>query len=152
MTKAGGAAFSITVDAERSTGELWIRHFVGPEGSALEVSLNGQVAGRINTHDEASYGYRWTRIAAPTDTAGTHTVRVHADGPGLNAVSQIGLLSAAAIEAAEAQAEQALARLPVYTVLPDLGVTDGDRAFQLPLPARTRCSWRLSRVRTRRCG
>ena len=134
VTKAGGAAFSITVDTQRATRELWVRHFVGPEGSSLTVMLDGRDAGRIQTRDEASYGYRWTRIAVPTDRSGAHTIRVHADGPGLNAVSQIGLLSTEEIEAAEFQAEQALARLPVYTVLPDLGVTDGDRVFHLPLP------------------
>ena len=134
VTKAGGAAFSITVDAEHATSELWIRHFVGPEGSALEVTLDAQGVGRVQTHEAAMYGYRWTRISAPTDRAGAHTIHVRADGPGLNAVSQIGLLSTEEIEVAEAKAEQALARLPVYTVLPDLGGTHGNRSFDLPLP------------------
>ena len=98
VTKAAGAAFSITVDAEHATSELWIRHFVGPEGSALEVTLDAQGVGRVQTHEATVYGYRWTRISAPTDRAGAHTIHVRADGPGLNAVSQIGLLSTEEIE------------------------------------------------------
>ena len=136
VTKADRAAFSVTVDAERSAGELWVRHFVSPEGSALEVTLDGRSAGRIPTRDAAAYGYRWTRIAVPTSRAGAHTIGVRTDGPGLNAVSQLGLLASADIATAEEMAQEALARLPVATVLPDLATTAGDRAFNLSQPGR----------------
>ena len=83
------------------------------------------------TREEAGYGYRWTRVEAPTSGAGEHAVEVRAEGPGLNGVSQLGLLTSSAIAAAEREAAEALARLPVVTVLPDLGTTDGDRTFRL---------------------
>lgn len=131
LTRADGVAFTITVDTTGATSELWIRHFVSPEGGALEVVLDGRPVGRIATREAAGYGYRWTRIEAPTDRAGPHAVQVRTDGPGLNAVSQVGLLSASEIQVAEHEAERALSQLPVFTVLPDLGTTDGDRAFRL---------------------
>jgi len=131
LTRADGVAFTITVDTTGATSELWIRHFVSPEGGALEIVLDGRPVGRIATREAAGYGYRWTRIEAPTDRAGPHAVQVRTDGPGLNAVSQVGLLSASEIQVAEHEAERALSRLPVFTVLPDLGTTDGDRAFRL---------------------
>ena len=131
LTRADGAAFSVMVDTAGATSELWIRHFVGPEGSALEIMLNGQSVARIATREDAGYGYRWSRVEVPTSGAGAQAVQVRSDGSGLNAVSQLGLLSAAEIEAAEREAEQAFAELPVYAVLPDLGTTDGDRTFRL---------------------
>ena len=131
LTRADGAAFAITVDTARVTRELWLRHFVSPEGSALEVSLNGQAVARIQTREAAGYGYRWTRIEAPTSGGGAHTVQVRTDGLGLNAVSQLGLLTSVEIEAAELAAAHALRQLPAYTVLPDLGTTDGNRTFAL---------------------
>jgi len=131
LTRADGAAFTITIDTTGATDELWIRHFVSPEGSALEIVLNGRSVARINTREAAGYGYRWTRVDAPTDRAGPHAVQVRTDGRGLNAVSQLALLSASEIQAAERAAARALAELPVFTVLPDLGTTDGDRTFQL---------------------
>ena len=136
VTKADRAAFSVTVDTGRGTSELWVRHFVSPEGSALEVMLDGRSVGRIPTREAAAYGYRWTRIAVPTSRAGAHTIGVRTDGHGLNAVSQLGLLASADIAAAEAMAQEALARLPVATVLPDLATTAGDRAFNLSQPGR----------------
>ena len=55
--------------------------------------------------------------------------------PGLNAVSQIGLLPAAAIEAAETPGQAGAGPgFPSTPCSPDLGLTDGDRAFHLPLP------------------
>ncbi len=134
LTRADGAAFTVMVDTTGDTSELWIRHFVSPEGSALEIMLNGRSVAHIATREEAGYGYRWSRIEAPTDGTGAHTVHIRADGSGLNAVSQLGLLSASEIAAAEHEAAQALARLPVYTVLPDLGTTDGDRTFRVARP------------------
>ncbi len=131
LTKADDVAFAVTIDTTGATSELWIRHFVSPEGGALEVMLDGQWVGRILTREPAGYGYRWTRIEAPTGRAGAHDVQVRAKGPGLNAVSQLGLLTSSEIETAEREAEQALARLPVFTVLPDLATTDGDRTFRL---------------------
>ena len=133
LTRADGAAFSITIDTTDATSELWIRHFVSPEGSALEIVVNGGPVARIATREEAGYGYRWSRVEAATG-AGRHVVHVRAEGPGLNAVSQMGLLSSSEIEAAEREAGQALAQLPLFTVLPDLGTTDGDRTFHLPRP------------------
>ena len=134
LTRADGAAFTVMVDTTGDTSELWIRRFVSPEGSALKIMLNGRSVAHIATREEAGYGYRWSRIEAPTDGTGAHTVHIRADGSGLNAVSQLGLLSASEIAAAEHEAAQALARLPVYTVLPDLGTTDGDRTFRLARP------------------
>ena len=131
LTRADGVAFAVTVDTSGATRELWIRHFVSPEGSALDVRLNGRSVARIVTREAAGYGYRWTRVEAPTNGGGEHTVEVRADGLGLNAVSQLGLLTTAEIEAAKRAAEQALGRLPVYTVLPDLGTTGGERTFRL---------------------
>ena len=72
----------------------------------------------------------------PTSRAGAHTIGVRTDGPGLKAVSQLGLLASADIAAAEAMAQEALARLPVATVLPDLATTAGDRTFNLSQPGR----------------
>ncbi len=132
VTKADGAAFAITAATTGATSELWIRHFVSPEGSALEVELDGRAVGRIPTRSQAVYGYRWSRVAAPTAQAGPHTIQVRTDGAGLNAVSRVGLLAAADVQTAEREAERALARLPSFTVLPDLAVTDGVRAFRLP--------------------
>ena len=131
LTRADGVAFAVTVDTAGATSELWIRHFVSPEGSALEVSLNGQSVARIETREAAGYGYRWTRVDAPTSGGGAHAVEVRADGLGLNAVSQLGLLTTAEIETAELAAERALGQLPIYTVLSDLGTTDGERTFRL---------------------
>ena len=131
LTRADGVAFAVTVDTSGATRELWIRHFVSPEGSALEVSLNGQFIARIETREAAGYGYRWTRVEAPMSGAGAHTVEVRADGLGLNAVSQLGLLTSADIAAAERAADQALGELPAYSVLPDLGTTGGKRNFRL---------------------
>ncbi len=131
LTRAGGAAFTVAVDTSGATSELWIRHFVSPEGGALEVMLDGRSVARVLTREAAGYGYRWTRIEAPTSGAGTHTVEVRTDGPGLNAVSQLGLLTTAEIESADRAAARALAQLPLFTVLPDLGTTDGDRTFRL---------------------
>ena len=131
LTRADGVVFTVAVDTAGATDELWIRHFVSPEGSALEVVLDGRSVARIATREAAGYGYRWTRVEAPTDRAGPHDVLVRTDGPGLNAVSQIGLLAASEVQAAEQEAERALARLPVFAVLPDLGTTDGDRTFRL---------------------
>ena len=131
LTRADDVAFTITIDTTGATSELWIRHFVSPEGGALEIVLNGRTVGRIVTREAGGYGYRWTRVEAPTSSAGEHAVEVRAEGPGLNGVSQLGLLTSSAIEAAERGAAQALARLPVVAVLPDLGTTDGDRTFRL---------------------
>ena len=131
LTRADDVAFTITVDTAGTTSELWIRHFVSPEGGALEIALDGRSVARINTREAAGYGYRWTRVEAPTDRAGPHAVQVRTEGVGLNAVSQVGLLSALEIQAAEQAAARALAELPVFTVLPDLGTTDGDRTFHL---------------------
>ena len=130
LTRADEAAFSIMIDTAEATAELWIRHFVSPEGSALEITVNGRPVARIATREEAGYGYRWSRIKAPT-SAGRHVVHVRTEGPGLNAVSQLGLLSSSEIEAAEREAGQELAKLPLFTVLPDLGTTDGNRTFRL---------------------
>ena len=134
LTRADGTAFIATIDTAQPTSELWIRHFVSPEGSALQIVLNGRSVARITTREPTGYGYRWTRVEAPTDRAGVHAVRVRTEGTGLNAVSQLGLLTAAEIAAAERDAAQALAELPVFTVLSDLGTTDGDRTFSLPQP------------------
>ena len=131
LTRADGVAMTVTVDTSGATRELWIRHFVSPEGSALEVSLNGQFIARIETREAAGYGYRWTRVEAPTSGAGQHAVEIRTDGLGLNAISQLGLLTSAEIEAAERAGERALGRLPVYTVLSDLGTTGGERDFRL---------------------
>jgi len=131
LTSADGAAFTLTIETSSATRELWIRHFVSPESSALVIRLNGRTVARISTDESAGYGYRWTRIDAPLNAAGEHVVEVRVDGPGLNAVSQLGLLPAAAIAAADREAGQALADLPTFTVLPDLGTTDGDRSFKL---------------------
>ena len=131
LTRADGVDFAVTVNTSGATRELWVRHFVSPEGSALEVSLNGQFVARIETREAAGYGYRWTRVEAPTSGGGAHVVEVRADGLGLNAVSQLGLLTSAEVEAAERAADQAFDQLPAYSVLPDLGTTDGERTFQL---------------------
>ena len=136
LTRADGVTFSVTVDTVGATSELWVRHFVSPEGGALEVILNGRSVARIETREAAGYGYRWTRVEAPTTDAGGHVVEVRTDGPGLNAVSQLGLLTAAEIAAAELAAARAFAELPVYTVLPDLDTTDGERTFRLARPRR----------------
>ena len=131
LTRADGVAFTVTVDTSSATSALWIRHFVSPEGSALEVWLDGRSVARIETRAADGYGYRWTRVEAPTNGGGAHSVEVRADGLGLNAVSQLGLLTTAEIEIAERAAEQALGQLPIYAVLPDLGTTDGERTFRL---------------------
>ncbi|MCY3784497.1 MAG: hypothetical protein OXG79_12050 [Chloroflexi bacterium] len=131
LTRADGVAFNTTVDTTGATSELWIRHFVSPEGGALEIIVDGRSVARISTREADGYGYRWTRLQAPTTRAGSHEVLVRTDGPGLNAVSKLGLLSSSEIQAAEREAERAFGRLPIYAVLPDLGTTDGDRTFRL---------------------
>ena len=131
LTRADGVAFTTTVDTAGATSELWIRHFVSPEGGALEIIVDGRSVARISTREADGYGYRWTRVEAPTTRAGSHEVLVRTDGPGLNAVSQVGLLSSSEIQAAEREAAQAFDQLPVYAVLPDLGTTDGNRTFRL---------------------
>ncbi len=131
LTRADGAAFTVAVDSSGAASELWVRHFVSPEGGALEIMLDGQPVARVVTREAAGYGYRWTRVEAPTSGGGAHTVEVRTDGPGLNAVSQMGLLTTAETEAAEQAAARAVAQLPVFTVLPDLGTTDGERTFRL---------------------
>ncbi|MCY3913441.1 MAG: hypothetical protein OXG43_09355 [Chloroflexi bacterium] len=131
LTRADGAAFTVAVDSPGATSELWVRHFVSPEGGALEIMLDGQPVARVVTREAADYGYRWTRVEAPTSGPGERVVEVRSDGPGLNAVSQLGLLTTAEIAAAEREATQALSRLPVFTVLPDLRTTDGERTFRL---------------------
>lgn len=131
LTRAEGAVFTVAVDTSGATSELWVRHFVSPEGGALRISLDGRSIARVVTREAAGYGYRWTRLEAPMRGAGAHAVQVRTEGPGLNAVSQLGLLTAAEIEAAERAAARALTQLPVFTVLPDLGTTDGERTFRL---------------------
>ena len=131
LTRADGVAFRVTIVTTEATSELWLRHFVSPEGSALEIELNGQAVTRIATREAAGYGYRWSRIEVPTTRAGEHVVAVRPEGTGLNGVSQLALLTTSEIAAAEQAAVQALALLPAYTVLPDLGTTDGDRTFRL---------------------
>ena len=131
LTSADGAAFTLKIETTGAARELWIRHFVSPESSALVIRLNGQTVARISTRESAGYGYRWTQIEAPLSEAGAHEVEVRVDGPGLNAVSQLGLLSSSAIAAADREAGQALADLPTFTVLPDLGTTAGERNFEM---------------------
>ena len=131
LTRADGVGFTVTVETTGATEELWVRHFVSPEGSGLVLAVDGRPVGRIGTGEADGYGYRWTRVAAPIARGGAHAVEVRTDGRGLNAVSQLGLLTQAEIAAAEGAAADALARLPVYTVLPDLGTTGGDRTFQV---------------------
>jgi len=66
LTRADGAAFTVVVDTPGATSELWVRHFVSPEGGALEITLDGQRVARVVTREDAGYGYRWTRVAAPS--------------------------------------------------------------------------------------
>lgn len=134
LTRADDVSFTVIVETHEATAELWVRHFVSPEGGALEIEMNGRTVARIVTRESSGYGYRWTRVQAGTSGAGEHVVRVRAEGPGLNAVSQLGLLTPAEIESAEREAARALGRLPVYMVLPDLGTTNGDRTFRLARP------------------
>ena len=133
LTKAPNSSARMSLITESGPHELWIRHFVSPDGSALAVKLDDNVLGSIPTTAADVYGYVWTQLPLPPLPAGEHVLQLATTAAGLNAVSQVVLAPQNVMRMARDQANRSIANLPLGLVLPDLEQTDGKRRFSLPV-------------------
>ena len=133
ITKASKASFQMSLTSQAGDHELWIRHFVSPQGSSLAFSLHDTALTSIPTMATDAYGYVWTKLPLPPLVPGNHTLHIATEDAGLNAVSQVVLVPQNIVYNARDRATQSLANLPLGLVLPDLEKTDGNRRFSLPI-------------------
>jgi hypothetical protein len=97
---------TVPVHAE-TTGvyEGYMRIFVDPYASGMNVSLDGNRIDHIRARSAEVVGYQWVSLGESYVQQGDHLLQIHPDGLGVNLISRLVFASKSALDDASAQAQ-----------------------------------------------